>query len=143
MATGAMASYRTLLKMGDGATPTEAFATIAEVKDIKGPKLKSDLEDATSHDSTDGWKEYIPTLIEGGEITFDLQFVPTGATHSYVTGLVKLWVDRTLRNFQLIFPDATVWLMPCYVTGVDMENTLKGLSRADVTMQVSGKPTLA
>ena len=128
--------------MGDGATP-EIFATIAEVKDIKGPKLKADVEDATSHDSTDGWKEFIPTLIEGGEVTFDIQFVPTGATHSYVAGLLKLYVDRTLRNFQLVFPDATTWVMPAFVTGFEPENTLKGISKADVTLQISGKPTLA
>ena len=142
MATGATASYRTLLKMGDGATP-EVFATIAEVKDIKGPKMKADTEDATSHDSTDGWKEFIPTLIEGGEVTFDIQFVPTGATHSYVAGLAKLLVDRTLRNFQLVFPDATTWVLPAYVTGFEPENTLKGISKADITLQISGKPTLA
>ena len=142
MATGATASYKALLKVGDGATP-EIFATIAEVKDIKGPAMKADVEDATSHDSTEGWKEYIPTLIEGGDVSFDIQFVPTGATHSYVAGVLKLMVDRTLRNFRLLFPDTTTWTLPAYVTEFTPENTLKGISMASITLQVSGKPTLA
>jgi predicted secreted protein len=142
MATGATPSYKTLLKMGDGATP-EVFATIAEVKDIKGPAMKLDTEDATSHDSTDGWKEFIPTLLEGGEVGFEIQFVPTGATHSYVAGLLKLMVDRTLKNYNLVFPDATTWTLPAYVTEFSPENSVKGISTASISLKLTGKPTLA
>ena len=142
MATGALASYRTLLKLGDGATP-EIFATIAEVLDISGPALTLNVEDATSHDSTDGWAESIGTILEAGDVTFDVQFVPTGATHSYVTGLIKDMVNRTLRNFQLVFPDATTWVLPAFVTGFNPSNTVRGKSTASVSLHVSGKPTLA
>lgn len=142
MATGATPSYKTLFKVGDGATP-EVYATVAEVKDIKGPNMKLDSEDATSHDSTDGWKEFVPTLLEGGEVSFDIQFVPTGATHSYVAGLLKLMVDRTIRNFEIVFPDATTWVLPGFVQEFAPENSVKGLSMASIGIKLTGKPTLA
>ena len=140
MATGATASYKTLLKMYDGVS---AYATIAEVLDIKGPGMKASTEDATSHDSTDGWKEFIPTLLEGGEVGFDIQFVPTGATHSYTAGLLKVMTDRTLRNYKIVFPDTTEWVLPAYVIEFNPDNSVSGISKASITLQITGKPTLA
>jgi hypothetical protein len=39
-----------------------SYATIPEVTKIVAPNVKFDLLDATSHDSTGGFKEYIPGL---------------------------------------------------------------------------------
>jgi hypothetical protein len=143
--TNALNSFGTLLKIGDGATPTENFTTIAELLDIDGVTLKANTEDATNHSSPGGFEEKIPTTLAAGPIKFGINFIPTGATHSYSTGLIKDFKNKTKRNFQLVFPDsgATTWNFAAYVTSVDIKAPVKGKLTADVTLDITGQPTLA
>lgn len=144
MPTGAISSFGTLLKLGDGGG-TEVFTTIAEVKDISGPKLKLNTAEATNHSSTSGWKEFVGTLLEAGELSFKINFIPTATTHSYSTGLIKDMVNRTRRNFQLVFPNigATTWTFAAFITGFEAGEPVEGILEADVTLQITGVPTLA
>lgn len=141
--TSALASYSTVIKIGDGAS-SEAFTTIAEVMDINGPNLQLATADVTSHDSS-GWREHVATILDGGDVTFSINFVPTGGTHDYSTGLVKDMTDRTLRNFQLVFPDSgsTTWTFAAYITGFASKNPVDGALTADVALRITGQPTLA
>lgn len=140
--TDALAGYGVLLKIGDGGG-TETFTTIAEVKDIEGPELELEAKEVTSHDSA-GWREYIGTLLSGGEVSFDLNFIPTHATHSYSAGLVRDMVNRTKRNFQLVFPDSgtTTWQFKALVVGFKPSGPVEDELSAEVTLQVTGQPTL-
>jgi len=139
-----ISSFATLLQAGDGATP-ENFVTIAEVRDISGPDLTLNVEDATSHDSVAGWEEDVATTLDGADISFEINYVPTHATHDAATGLISLMEGRTLRNFRLVFPDGipTTWTIPAHVTKCNIKEPVKGVLRADVTLTVSGQPTLA
>jgi predicted secreted protein len=140
----AIASFGTLLKIGDGAGP-ENFTTIAEVRDISGPKLEQATEEVTHHGSAGGWREFVGTLLSAGEVTFDLNFVPTGATHNPTTGLIADLKNRVKRNFKLVFPDTavTTWAFTALVTGFEPEESVEGSLAASVTLQVTGQPTLA
>lgn len=142
MTTGALAGYGVLLKMGDGEV-SETFTTIAEVRDIEGPELELETKEVTSHDSG-GWREYIGTLLSGGEVSFDLNFIPTNATHSYSAGLIERLVTRTLTNFQLVFPDSgtTTWQFSALVANFKPSGPVEDEITAEVTLQISGQPTL-
>jgi predicted secreted protein len=142
--TNALAGYGVLLKIGDGGG-SETFTTIAEVKDIEGPELELEAKEVTSHDSPAGWREYIGTLLSGGEVSFDVNFIPTNATHSYSAGLIKDLVNRTKRNFKLVFPDggSTTWTFAALVVGVKPSGPVEDELSAEVTLQVTGQPTLA
>jgi hypothetical protein len=142
--TGAISAFGTLLKIGDGGS-TEVFTAIAEVTDIGGITLSTATEDATNHSSSGGFEEKIPTTLSTGPVKFGINFVPTGPTHSYSTGLIKDWVNKTKRNFKLVFPDtgATTWSFAAYVTGVDIKAPVKGKLAADITLDITGQPTLA
>lgn len=144
MATGAKSSFGTYLKIGNGAT-SETFATIAEVLDIEGPTLELETEDVTSHDSTDGWAEHIGTILNGGEVSFEMNWLPANATQSFTAGLLKDMVSRTLRNFQLVVPAAAslTWSFAALVTGFEPDLPVKGAQKASITLLISGKPTLA
>lgn len=143
MATSAISAFGTLLKIGDGAT-SEAFTTIAEVRDISGPGFELGTTEVTAHDS-DGWREFVATLLDGGEISFDINFGPAEATHDYDGGLLQDMVNKTRRNFQLIFPDTatTTWTLPAYVTNFEPGAPVDGELSASVTLKVTGQPTLA
>ena len=142
--TNALAGYGVLLKIGDGGG-SETFTTIAEVRDIEGPELELEAKEVTSHDSPGGWREYIGTLLTGGEVSFDLNFIPTNATHSYSAGLIKDLVNRTKRNFKLVFPDggSTTWTFAALVKGFKPSAAVEDELAAEATLQVTGQPTLA
>lgn len=140
----ALSAFGTLLKIGDGGG-TEAFTTIAGVRDITGPSLRMEAIEVTNHSSTGGWREFVGGLFSGGEVTFDLLFDPDAATHSYSTGLINDMVDRTLRHFQVVFtdPTPTTWAFSALVTGFEPTAPVDGALTASVTLTVSGQPTLA
>ncbi len=144
MVTQALSAFGTLLKIGDGGGP-EAFTTIAEVTDIKGPGLSMDAVEVTSHDSPNAVKEKIAGLKEVGELTFSINYVPTAATHNATTGLIRDWKNRTKRNFQLVFPDtgATTWSFAALVTNFQPTAPVDGKLAADVTLTPAGDATLA
>ncbi len=143
MPTGAISSFGTLVKKGDGGGP-ETFTTIAELLDIEGPEMELDTEEATSHSSTEGWAEYLGTILDAGEVSFEVNYIPTNATHNASTGLIKDMTARTRRNFQIVFPDAgnTTWSFAAFVTKCSPAMPVRGKLTGKFTLKLTGKPTL-
>ena len=142
MATAALAAFGTLLKIGDG-QGSESFTTIAEVTKIGGPKFKLNLDDVTSHSSTSGWMENIPTTLDPGQVDIEISFIPTTATQSQTSGLLRDFKNKTKRNFQLIFPDTTQWAFAAYVVAFEPSAPVDKALSAKVTLDITGVPTLA
>lgn len=142
--TQATSGFGTLLQIGDGGGP-ESFTSIAEVSSITGPSLSLDTAEATHHTSPGGWDEHIATLLRGGEVGFEVNFLPADATQSFSTGLLKDMTDKTLRNFQIVFPDpgTTTWAFAAFVTGFEPAAPVDDKLAASVTLMISGQPTLA
>lgn len=145
MAGGGRWAFGTLLQVGDGAGP-EVFTTLAEVKDIDGPDISLDTEDITPHDAVGGWEEFVPTILRSGEVTFDLNFVPSSAQHGDgVGGLIAALKARTLKNYKLVLPTdpAYEWTFAAYVTGFSNSMPVAGVLGASVTLKVTGVLALA
>jgi hypothetical protein len=143
MVTNATAGPGFLLKMGDGGGP-EVFTTLAEVKDIRGPSIRIDTEDATNQSSPDFVEEIIPTLIRPGEVTFDVNFDPTSATHDTTTGFLAALFARTKKNWELHLNNvaASYWSFAGYVVGFDGSLPVTGISTGSITIKITGKPVL-
>lgn len=141
MASGAVSAFGTYLQLGDGGT-SESFTTIAEVKSIKGPKMSLDTIDVTNHSSGIPWREYMAGLSDAGEISFDLNFIPTEDTHDASDGLLADMINRTRRNFRLTFPDTsqTTWGFTAFVTGFETGEEIDNVITSSVTLKVTGKP---
>lgn len=144
MPTAAIGGFGTQVQIGNGGG-TEVFTTIAELRDITGPGFSLDTFDVSNQSSPGAWKEFLPGLLDGGDITFDISFVPTNATHNYSAGLLKDMTNRTRRNFKIVFPNAgaTTWTIPAYVTGFETGAPVNDALTASVTLRVAGQPTLA
>ena len=147
MATGALSSFGTLIKMGDGGTPTETFTTIAEVRDISGPAFALGTEEVTNHDSA-GWREYVPTLLEAGEVSFDLNF-KGDATQGFAAGSVySAMTGKTKKNFTITLPSGVgssndVISFAGYVTGFEISAPVEGVLSASLTIMITGAPSIA
>lgn len=144
MASSALHAIGTLLKRGDGGSP-ETFTTVAEVLSITGPGLTSDIIDVTNHDTSNGFREFIMGLQDGGEFQFSINYIPTNSTHNATTGLLDAFEDKERGNWKLVFPDGatTTWTFQAVVRTVAIRAPIDGQLTADVTLKISGKPTLA
>lgn len=147
MTDNATAALGTILAVGDGATP-EVFTKVARVKDIDGPSMSRDTIDTTHQLSTGGVKEFLASLMDGGEVTFTVGYNPSAATHDQTTGLLKFMGETTVRNWKLVFPVAAVtgfWglTFTAVVTKFAPKAPVAGELTADITLKVAGNVTQA
>ncbi len=134
----AISAFGTLLKMGDGTGTAEQFTTIANVGDIKGPGSSVDTMEVTNHSSAGARKEKLAGLIDSGEVSFAIFFVPDDATHNDTTGLQAKLNARALVHFRIVYPDASQCALSALVTKFDTGAPVQGGLSADVTLSVSG-----
>jgi predicted secreted protein len=128
----------TLFQVGDGDSPEE-FTTIPEVSKLAGPAVKFDLLDVTTHDSTGGFREFIPGLADGDNINAMVNFRPSNAVHQACR---EDSYARTLRNFKVVFPDtgeSTVDLSG-YFVNINPNADMGAVLTSPMTVKVTGEP---
>ena len=96
----AILGYGTLLERGDGATP-EVFVPIAEVLDINGPSRSREFEDVSHMQSPAGYDESLPKMKRGGEVKFDLHFLPF---HPSQEALNDDYETGKRSNYRIVWP---------------------------------------
>jgi Lambda phage tail tube protein, TTP len=144
----AIDGFGTILKLGDGEA-TETFTSVAELVDINGPGIKRDSRETTHHQSADKFREYKPGLKDGGEVGYTVNLLPGNATHGTGTGgLLGTINDDELHNWELHLPpnDAGAtykWSFAGFLTSFDVKYPKGDNITADMTLKISGKPTLA
>ena len=139
--TTAINSHGTLLRLGDGATPTEAFTTIAQVLDISLPAPTTQFEETTNHSSA-GYVERMASIVDSGEVSFDVNWIPTDSTHDPATGLWADMVAKTLRHFSVTLTEGSSMTFSAYVASVAPSAPVVGPYTASVTLQITGAVTL-
>lgn len=82
---------------------TEAnLVELAEVRDVSFPQDEADEHEVTHLKSPNRRKEFIQGLIDGGEMTATLNYVPGGATDLALTDAKNL---GTTRKIKIVIPD--------------------------------------
>lgn len=130
-------------KWAYGTTLTRAANPIAELDDIGTPNRKAATIDVTTHDSANGYMDFIGGLRDGGEIALKGNFYP-GDTNGQV-GLRDDLDAGTLQAFVLTFPAAmaATETFSGIVTGFQTGAPVAGKVPFAATIRVSGKPVLA
>ncbi len=94
MATGAF--------KGQGTKLNRAGLPIAECVNFDLGGAKADFDDATNMDSVGNFKEFIPTLLESGELSFTGNFLGVASTSQ--AQLVSDFNNFTLSTWTMVFP---------------------------------------
>ena len=149
MASLAWWAYGSALKIGDDGT-TEVFTKIAEIIDIGGPNMSKDAIEVTNHDSTSGWREFIPGLRDGGEISVTANWLPEAATQDESAGVLSKFLDDDLHNFQIVTSgagDGSSGTMDidfaAIVTAFNMNMPVEEQGQLEFTLKISGAVTVA
>lgn len=129
--------FGTLLSRGNGAEPLETFTALAGVTSITGPGISREVLDVSAHDSPDQYREFLGGIKDPGEVSCDVNYRP--AQHDVFVDDLD---DEDPRNYQLEFPDGTVWEFPAILTGFEPTAPFDDKLTASITFKVSGKPTI-
>jgi predicted secreted protein len=146
MSSNAWWAYGSELKIGDDGT-SETFTKIAEVQDIDGPSMSRDTIEVTSQDSASGWREFIPGMRDGGEVSFTANWIPVAATQDGTTGLLSKFTDDDLHNFKIITADdgssGTMDIdFAAIVTDFSISLNMEEQATLDITLKISGAVTI-
>lgn len=130
-ASNVKAAFGTLLKKG--------ATTIAEVVNVSGPGISADTIDVTHQESSDNAREFIGSLVDSGEVSCDVNFLPGNATQktfiSDIYGKVK-------ATYSLVWSDAGLtWTFEAIPTGFEPSAQIDDKLSASITLKITGKPT--
>lgn len=141
----AVPSKGTQLFYGDNSSPP-VYTVISRQGSLTGLGLSVKLEDVTAQDSGTPWRQYVPTLLDGGDVAFDIFFLPDDAGQKAV---LKLFTDRGLNAtpglpipFKILFSNAagTIWTFDGFVSAFKMSATVDGVLKAALMTKCTGEP---
>lgn len=128
------------------ATPG-TYANIAQVLDISGPGVQADQIQVSHRDST--WRKYLPGLVDGGEVSFDIAFDPNDASHdpTVTTSMYADCINQKAGNYKLTFPGAgtatTTCILNAFVTKFETSEPVEDALTASITLKINGALTWA
>ncbi len=93
----------TVLAISDLASPA-TYVAISQVRSITGPTVKPKIVDITTHDTPGFWARKLAVLIEAGDISFEINFDKTDASHAFSTGMWNQMVGLVKTAFRMTFP---------------------------------------
>lgn len=140
MATEAAIGWGAELHLANG---TGVLTKLAEVTAITPPNPMTDDVEATHFGSPDRRREYISGLIEDGEGTFELNYVPGSATDTLIRDAQDAGDSR---EYMIVIPDgANGWEITgtCIVKGYERSIPIDDRMTATMTVRFTGASTEA
>ena len=131
----------------DLTTNPSTWDYIGELTNIGGPSISVDTIDVTTHDSTDGFREFVAGVIDGGDITLEGNFTDAGSGDE----LIDLIESRAVVSYIVKFPTTgthpTVvnhesWLFTGSFTNFETEAPFDGKIGFTAGIKLSGQPFL-
>ncbi len=135
--------YGTILSAAE-ATATSSATAIGGITNITGPSISRDAIDVSDMSSTSKIREFIPGLIDGGEITCTVNYDGTAAG---TADKLNTLVTHTSLVWYIKFNDHTTeasrsrFACPGFVTGLGTSIPNGDKVTQDVTIKVSGQWT--
>lgn len=125
-----------------GTTIKKGTAAIGNLTSIDGLSVSADTIEVTTLDATSGYRSFVGSLRDGGEVSISGYF-----THASHASLFVDFEDGSVDSYTIEFPDklttaGTKWTFSAVVTAFSTSVELEDLIGFEATLKVSGKPTL-
>ncbi len=134
MPTNAVIGYNTDFSIYNGSS----YDLVAEVTSITWPGYSRDAIDATHMNSEDQFREYIPGLMDAGEVTIELNYVPN---HADV--IIAALTAAATGQFKITAANGANVVFKAIVTAYQPQAPVDDKMTASATFKITGKPTWA
>lgn len=133
MPSTAVLGYNVDFSIYNGASYTQ----VAEVTNITWPGYKRDAIDVTYMDSASSFREYIAGLIDGGEVTVEMNWVPSA------TDPILAAMTAGVGQFKIQYNGGVNIVFKAVVTSWATQSPLGEKLSGTATFKVTGVPTWA
>jgi hypothetical protein len=133
MATSAAIGYGSKFSIWNGS----AYVDVAEVTSITPPSYSRDAIDATHMASPNSFREYVAGLMDAGEASIELNYVPA------VSDVIIAAMVAGVGQFRITHPAGITMTFNAIVTAWEPQLPIDDKMSLSATFKVSGKPTLA
>lgn len=133
-----------------------AFGDIAEVVSFNPPQMTRGTVDATNQTSSDGYREFITGLRDSGEVSVELNFVPSDGTQRLLVGDMNRGSVEVLEfdfindefftatetgvEYRMTFPDFSYVQFEGYVNSITAAVPRDDKMMLSAGLKVTGKP---
>jgi Lambda phage tail tube protein, TTP len=132
MATNATIGLGLLVEMSTPAAPT-TWVTIAECFKASPPSDADDQIDSTHFQSPGRRREYIAGFTDGGDVSFEMNYVPGS-----VTDLFLIAAQGLLRNIRLTYPNGVIVQFQGFRKSYQPDPALDDRMTSTATFKVTG-----
>lgn len=118
---------------------------VLEIVKLGGPGMKMDMKEVTNMASPSTYKEFIAGLREGGDITFEANYIPKDATQLNTQADLNAGVLSTWSLNMPGVPGATntgIWMFSGYVASLAPVYPLDDRITVTGAIKITGKPVL-
>lgn len=109
------------------------WADLGEVTSLTPPALAVDAIDVTHMQSANGTREFIPGLMDPGECSMEMNFLPGSASEALILSVLRTKVK--MRN---TFPGGETSTFDAIITGYALAVPMDDKMTATLTVKVSG-----
>jgi predicted secreted protein len=141
--TAARIGYGTEFWLEDDTSPTPVLTQLGEILSVSVPNSQVEDVEATHMESPNRRREWITGLIDDGEGTFEMNYVPGSATDDLIQTALA---DGVARGYRIVLPDgATGWEITgdCIVKGYERNIPIDDRMTATLTVRFTGAATEA
>jgi len=137
MTTEVTIGYATTLELENADSPGD-YTQLGEVTNVTPPSDTIDQIDATHMQSPGRRREFISGLIDGGEGSFDLNYVPGSTTDD----LINAWISSgDTRNLKITYPNHVTETFPAIPTGYTRNVPVDDKMSSTLTAKKAGDTT--
>jgi predicted secreted protein len=141
-ASNALLGYGSVFEIVSDSSP-DLYVPLSEVKSITPPSADVDQVEVTHMQSPNRYREFISGLIDGGEASFEMNFIPGSTSDDRIFELLSLPVGQSRRrSCRISFPNGVTWTFDGEVTGYEPTVPFDDAMTATVTLKVTGGVTV-
>ena len=127
--------YGTKYEIKDPRLTPVAFVELAEVKNVTPGATSVDRVEATHMKSPGRRREYVAGLVDSGEASFEINWIPGNATDELI---VHLMSTGATVDHRITFPSGNRVTFEAQITGYERDTPMEDIMTATVTVSVSG-----
>jgi len=127
--------------VGYGTLLQRAGVTVLEIIKLGGPGMKADMKEVSNMLSPNTYKEFVAGLREGGDVTFEGNYIPKDATQ--IT-LRTDFENGTQSSWTIVLPNALgTWTFTAMVSAINPAYPVDDRIVVSGTLKITGKPVLS